>query len=373
MNIELPISPDYVKSWTFAHAIRELLQNAIDQEVTSPDNTMTVTYDPEAQVLRIANKSSALDRSSLLLGVTTKSGDQRTIGQFGEGYKLALLVLTRLNHAVRILNYKSKESWIPRFVHSAKLGATVLTIQIVKYRFTKVPDHDLTFEVYGVDPDQWLTIQANTLHLQDQPRHELITSQGAILTGHEQRGRIYVNGLYVTTNKDLHFGYNFKPQYVQLDRDRTMVRDFDVQWSTSYMWAELAKDHHDMVMMLLERDAPDIKYVENVNRTSLKDQAEANFVSRHGPTAVPIVNEDSRQSWARHEGVKTVIVPTPYYALITGSSHYAHRAMSLTKSTKLVMTPYEVIKQFHDDNTLSERTESDWDELLETSKDWKAP
>lgn len=376
MNIELPISPDYVKNWGFSQAIRELLQNAIDQATVNPYNEMTVTYDPEAQVLRIANRQSTLDRSSLLLGMTTKADDTRTIGQFGEGYKLALLVLTRLDHPVRVLNYKSKEVWIPRFIQSAKLNARVLAIQITKHRFTKVPDNDLTFEVYGVIPDKWLTVQANTLHLQT-VTGQIATSRGSILTTKDQRGRIYVNGLYVTTHGSLHFGYNFNPGCITLDRDRSMVRDFDLQWETSHMWSEVAKSHNDLVMLMLEHDAPDVKHVDSASTSRLRDQAEVNFVSRHGENAVPITNETERQLWASHVGVKTVIVPAPYQSLIVGSGVYLHRARGLTKAVDQA-SPHEALKQFwtsrelNGQDQISEETARLWAELLERSKTWKA-
>lgn len=37
---ELTISTNYVPDWTYIEAFRELFQNAIDNEITNPDNKM---------------------------------------------------------------------------------------------------------------------------------------------------------------------------------------------------------------------------------------------------------------------------------------------------------------------------------------------
>ena len=75
---ELTISTNYVPDWTYIEAFRELFQNAIDNEITNPDNKMGfsfIPYDEGSETgvgdVVISNKSSSLDASSLLLGSTT--------------------------------------------------------------------------------------------------------------------------------------------------------------------------------------------------------------------------------------------------------------------------------------------------------------
>ena len=105
-KIELTIAPSYVPSWGIVEAVRELFQNALDQQKQNPTNKMSWEYDPEAQRLRICNKYSTLEASSLLLGATTKADDTSTIGQFGEGYKIATLVLLRNDKKITFYNYE---------------------------------------------------------------------------------------------------------------------------------------------------------------------------------------------------------------------------------------------------------------------------
>ena len=124
----LSLSPDYVSHWGFWEAVRELLQNAIDQKQVNPESEIVFTHDEDLKVLTIGSTNSVLTRQSLLLGVTTKTNNRNAIGQFGEGYKLAMLVLARLFLDVEIHN--GDEIWRPAFEFNDQYGANVLTVSI---------------------------------------------------------------------------------------------------------------------------------------------------------------------------------------------------------------------------------------------------
>ena len=107
-KIELTISPNYVPTWTYLDAVRELFQNALDQEEQNPENVMRWSYDEDALSLTISNAHSTLSIASLLLGQTSKADDKSTIGQFGEGYKIATLVLLREGKTITFYNYGAR-------------------------------------------------------------------------------------------------------------------------------------------------------------------------------------------------------------------------------------------------------------------------
>lgn len=93
---ELTLTPNYVSDWTFNDALRELIQNGTDQEVLDKENKFQIIYNEKEKTLRLVNQKSVLKINTLLLGRSSKANNEDTVGQFGEGYKIAALVLNRL-------------------------------------------------------------------------------------------------------------------------------------------------------------------------------------------------------------------------------------------------------------------------------------
>ena len=96
----------YVSDWGVQEALRELFQNAIDNGIWE--------YRIYNSSIEIRSKNTALTTASLLLGHSCKSDG--AIGKFGEGYKLACLVLTRLSKQVIIDT--ANEVWRPKLINS---------------------------------------------------------------------------------------------------------------------------------------------------------------------------------------------------------------------------------------------------------------
>lgn len=251
--IELSVGTNYVIDWTVSDAIREILQNAIDQETRDKSNKMTI--DNAGGIVTISNKSSKLTKSSLVLGGTDKLNDDKTIGKFGEGYKLALLVLLRAGIEVVIHNHYEKEVWIPKLIMSKTFGVEVLAIEINKGWFTK-PDNNLSFVLHGVeDLDNILKkLRLNTSN------YEVVkTSYGDILIG-KKPGDIYVNGLFVCHKKELKYSYSIKPQYLEVGRDRNLVNDWDICYRIAAMWAEVYVDYKSRILKDIESEVYDMKH-----------------------------------------------------------------------------------------------------------------
>ena len=115
----LPISKDYVRHWGIQEAIRELLQNAIDSE-------SKFTFEIAGNKLIISNDDATLSPSDLILGQSSKHDDDDAIGQFGEGFKLALAVLAREDREIVI--YNGDLTWIPIFTYNDDFKGDVLRI-----------------------------------------------------------------------------------------------------------------------------------------------------------------------------------------------------------------------------------------------------
>lgn len=296
MKFTLPISPEYVSHWGLWEAVREIYQNALDEQTRDPDCKATIEHGDG--ILRIATSRGSLSPETLVLGKTSKRDDERQRGKFGEGYKLALLVLNRLGHDVEILT--GSERWTSALEHSETFNSTIMNI------YTEPNDEveGVQFIVSGVSASQWAEVQKNI-----QP----VLDYSAILEQEREKGRIYVGGLYVSTVKGFECGYAFTPGCIKLDRDRGMVDGFDLAYETSRLWEGRGGDR---AVELLNAEAPDVEYVESHAHSSspIVSYHSSYFYSRHGD-AIPVSNQDEIER-ATSAGVKWVLVPEKVKSLL---------------------------------------------------------
>ena len=320
---ELSLTPNYVSDWTFNDALRELIQNGIDQETIRPDNKFSIDYDEGKEVIRLVNKNAKLKISTLLLGKTNKSNDEDTVGQFGEGYKIAALVLNRLGKTFTIYNNEKKEIWTSRFKNSAKWGSEILAFYIEKQ-----PDADeknLVIEIGHVNwteydglSDIWLGLSAEY-----DETEKVETSYGEILLGEEMAGKTYVNGLYVACNEELKHGYNFKAKYINLERDRKACASWNARQVTAKMIAEAmvqGKMEIKTVRRMIEEDTNDVYNMEfnqycddikEVKKMLINEFDKQNIL----PMSIPVGNaEDARK--VKAYGGNAILVPSKVAALL---------------------------------------------------------
>ena len=281
---ELSLVKSYVQEWTAEDAIREIIQNAIDESNRVEDNAMSVEYDPEEKTLTISNKKSVLTHDTLLLGNTSKATDDNMIGKFGEGYKLGILVLTRENHPVTIQNYGLKETWTARFVNSRRWKDEVLTIFTEKSQiWSKPPHNNLSFVISNVDQGMYDEVVKKTLFLKDIYTGEYVednykkTSYGNILFEESEKGRVYVNGLFVTILEDLKYGYDIKARYIEIGRDRNLIDSYKITKYTTLMWMEIQDDFKDEILELAHSEALDFSY--DVSYVSIPESNSENISS----------------------------------------------------------------------------------------------
>jgi hypothetical protein len=348
---QLTMSPGYVQDWTYLEAVRELFQNALDNQIVDTENEMFFDYhdgvhditkieqlteyikNTEAQlisndtetngisndvvtlsmdgVLRIGNKSSILTLDTLLLGSSSKRDDENTVGKHGEGYKVALMVLLREGKQVTFYNYGARQVWKTRLVKSRRFnGALIPEIDIdKKFVWESVPSHNLIIEIKGITPVEYANIVNSNLNLQgDQEGYATENNMGRILTDPKYKGHMYVNGLFVCENKQFHYGYNIAPKYIKLDRDRKILDTIDLSFVTSKMWRYSGQE--ELVAKLLLNDMLDVKYIKDMRDYSitmkeadidrkitenLKDQ----FIAVHGEKSIPVSDNKDLQRVSR--------------------------------------------------------------------------
>lgn len=310
MQIELPITADYVAEWGVWEGVREIVQNAIDEQDLH-GHQMTVEHD--GTILRVRSIGADMDRSALLLGKTSKRDVEKARGQFGEGLDLALLALTRAGTTVEIRT--QAEKWTAKLAPSNEYaGETVLVVTT-----RKMPTQVSWVEVsVGMSADDWNALRPRFLFLDPPPDGEAVrTEHGTILLEERRKGMIFVKGIFVTMNDEISHGYDMAK--VKLDRDRRVINAFDLSWSTSQMYAEAARRSGDMAKhayRMLRDGCSDVQYIGSMYVDSeTRNRIIEAFEAEHGANAMPVGSiAESREM--EHAGIRGVIVPAPLRQIV---------------------------------------------------------
>lgn len=316
---ELSISADYVPEWGVVEAAREFYQNAIDEEKRDSSNKMLFEYNPIEEKLTIGNKHSELDIKTLLFGTTTKKDNTDMIGNHGEGYKIATVVFLRLGKKVVFNNYCRREVWRPRLVKSRKYDGVLVPTFFVDTAavWEKVPEHSLMIEISGITPEEYEAIKKSNLHLQGEYQKKE-TAYGDILEDQNHIGKVFVGGLYICEEPRLDIGVDFKPCYVRLERDRSMVNSFDVRWYASKM----VEDAQDAELLKKSIDSYSGQYIlcECVPE-DLKNEIAEDFINEYGVKAAPITDQKDMEA-LKKRGYKPVIVSEAKKKVILDSAYF---------------------------------------------------
>jgi len=187
--INYPITANYVSDWGLREALREIVQNALDA-----GDMQIGRHNGDDNHWVISNQGS-FDREVLLLGNSIKSDG--AIGKYGEGMKLAMLVLARLGIA-----------------HYVEAGG-------VSYRgaFDLSAFKEPTFTIYEGQSVASERVEFHIHHNINDIVHDIYKD---IDHGICEEG-LYVNGLYVSDLPGFRYGYNMPNSLVNLDRDRRTV------------------------------------------------------------------------------------------------------------------------------------------------------
>lgn len=258
---ELTLTPNYVSDWTFNDAIRELIQNGTDQEILDKSNKFSIDYDYKSKTLRLTNTKSKLKINTLLLGRSSKADNEDTVGQFGEGYKIAALVLNRLGKTFTIYNNERGELWTSRFKNSEKWLEKILAFYVEK---VPASNTGLVIEVGNVTADEYNSLCDTWIGFYD-GLEKIETTYGDILLDEEMQNKIFVNGLAVSCSEDMEYGYDFKPKYITLERDRKTCDSWNAGDITSKMIAEAmlqGKIDFERVKYMVEESTDDVCHLD---------------------------------------------------------------------------------------------------------------
>lgn len=311
--IPLSIAKSYVSHWSWWEGIRELLQNAVD----TGDFDVQTTWN--GQII-INSRGGKIPVSALLMGKSGKEDDEDTIGKFGEGMKLAFLVLGRLGADVVVHN--DDECWRPSFQYSETFQEECLAVGVypaeeatgdVRICISGVPE-----KIIELVEDRFLPIKGIT------PIYTARNGE-AYEKDDEKDCSVYVNGIFIAKIKGKYkFDYNFRPSAFTLDRDRNTAKDFEVRWEASKLLMQAGQ--FVVIAELAANQYSDVEHIKhhghNLSKDDLaamKEHACRMFLEAHGHSAWPI-----NSSWGNGKKslVSTMVIGKGYIPVEVPDSLY---------------------------------------------------
>lgn len=296
----LPIVSTYVSHWGTWECIREIIQNAKDEEQEN-GHKMSVRY--ERGWLRAMNHGADLQRNALLIGHTSKANRADLRGQFGEGLDLALLVGVRAGYEMKV--YTKTEVWTPTIEHVEKFNDKVLVIR-TSTRKTEGPGVEVRIKM---PLDDWMEARKLFRFLVDDSEDDTIkVENGTILLHPDRAGQVYVQGIYSST-LDLSYGYDLDT--AKLDRDRRITDLWDLRWKLAAMLREGVATHPKRlaptVYKMLKDKTDDVQSLAYNSDDHFAEAMAAQFQSEYGAEAIPVEGmAESKQ--LDHLGAQGVVV-----------------------------------------------------------------
>jgi hypothetical protein len=223
----------YREHWTVADALRELYQNALDEcdAAGLPYDTFKIEYTKDG--LLISDEGRGLTVRNLFLGEGKKERWQR--GAFGEGLKIAALVLLRSGYPIVI---RSGDMEVEPFWKEEKVDDEV--VKVLAFRKKTIPPvrgtKILVKGYFGPSYKENISlfdkkVLAKRLHVIDGKEVEdrLID---------EKPGRLYVRNLFVEELKpEAEFSYDLWD--VRLEESRRVASRWDVELGAGELWAQV--------------------------------------------------------------------------------------------------------------------------------------
>ena len=335
-TIHLPISSNYVGHWGFWEATREILQNAIDTK------NYNVSRMESSGILKIKSLAGAMDLSTLMLGESSKRDDESAIGKYGEGYKLALLVLCREGYDVLIKN--GFDCWRISIENHPQLNVECLTVNVFRDVYIDEGcENEVSFIITGLGYEQFELINANFIDKDMDCFEVLAESEGSYCFEYSEYEddikKVFVGGLFVCDlpeKDDYHYSYNFAPNILELDRDRKSIDSFYLQYEATKLLSSAGQ--FELLASMANRRATDISdyYTisstgshsgstyssEGHNEDNVQKFALEGFIKNHGEKAYPLLeNMDNGRAKAITEqcielGLTPVTVTKALYDML---------------------------------------------------------
>lgn len=216
------IAENYISDWTIQDAIRELYQNFIDYGEYQVD---IVNKEQGFDNYIFSNNFEPKSTDLLIIGNSDKTETSR--GKYGEGLKMAALVILRNGGKLSINTKYFSAKFI--LIDNENSKSIIRTLGIII-------DSPLTnLSINNFDVSIWIP-EGEIAKYQDKlikPIDVIHTKEGYGSIVNKPKGSLYVGGLFVCILNDLNYAYDILPKHIKLDRDRKVPQNFEVKWTIS--------------------------------------------------------------------------------------------------------------------------------------------
>jgi hypothetical protein len=250
-KINYGFGKEYLPNWGLKEALREVLQNYIDYKDYSIE---TFEHEDDSMLyVRIVNNYKPDKLEFLRIGNSDKHNNVDAIGHHGEGLKMAFLIFLREELKFEIVT--------PYLIISANwheddmIGTTMCIHYCDNFDNREAIGFDTCFEcprdVYKEFIDNIIT------------ERDIICNCRFGSVVNKPKGNLYSGNLFVCNIKELSRSYDIKPQYLSLDRDRSVPSDWDVTYYTSQI--NSLYNSSETKVTTEELESKDYRYVSKIS------------------------------------------------------------------------------------------------------------
>jgi hypothetical protein len=331
-KFDLNMEEDLLEAWGESDGIRELIANALDEQVLTETDAVAIEPDDSGRWhvrdygrgLRYQHFTQGEDEEKL-------NHPDEVIGKFGVGLKDALAVLYR--HGVEVTMHSPHNTFTVE--EASKAGFDdVQTLHVLVHEPERPSMTGTDILLDGVSESDIEKAKNNFLRFSDEERIEATRFGDIYATSDDQPAAIYVSGLRVATEPDFLFSYNItnttKNIRDALNRERSNVG------RTAYtprVKKILQAAESTAVAERLIRDLEQFEQGEahdELNWKPIRVHA-AKLLNKDGDVVFATMRHQRENrdllDTAREDGNEVVTIPENVYAEIEGSTDVAGNEM----------------------------------------------
>lgn len=276
--INLNLSPKYCETWGAWEVAREFICNAMDADPAG----YTVGYDQAKSKLTVETSTKPELAEMFVIGHGSKTIGGNTIGQFGEGSKIAALAATRNGSVV----FRTSSERVRFEMRDSELGIDTLHA-IIEQNAEEIPGLIVEISMPGIvkaSKDKFLDPGVPT----------------SAWAKRNSQGSLYCKGVWIQDHPGLHFSWNINSASINRDRSNMTLLGLDLACNAHVLskdqWLEMMEIPECEEFSMLRYSLSNI-----VTRTVVQA-----FETRYGEKAILKTIDDKANKAAKDAGYTVI-------------------------------------------------------------------